>query len=231
MISNSLFYFRQSFYLLSLFYTLGLGGLEEKERLLIAHVEQSINQAMLGESKLTAKVMNLAGMSSPKVRHLLNNLCSMPQTRYLEIGSWKGSTWISALFKNSETIAEAISIDNWSEFGGEAKFKSNCNRFLSDIPYKTYSADCFTLDIHAICQHPINIYFYDGYHSALAQEMAFSYYNDIFDDVFIAIVDDWNWQEVQEGTHAAFEKLNYKVLYERAMPAKWDEKTEKFDVR
>lgn len=45
-------------------------------------------------------------MSSPKVRHLLNNLCSLPSTSYLEIGTWKGSTWISALFQNQKSVIQ-----------------------------------------------------------------------------------------------------------------------------
>ena len=35
------------------------------------------------------------------------------------------------------------------------------------------------------------------------------------DDMFIFIVDDWNWQHVREGTLVAIEKLNLKVLYEK----------------
>ena len=169
-------------------------------------------------------------MSSPKVRHLLNNLCTLPETSYLEIGSWKGSTWVSALYNNKDTLSQAISIDNWSHFGGEDNFKANCTRFLPGVPYKTYSADCFALDIHEVCPIPVNIYFYDGEHTALAQEMAFTYYDEILDDVFIAIVDDWNWDMVQNGTRAAFEKLDYQILYERILPAKWNEEKQNFDM-
>lgn len=67
-------------------------------------------------------------------------------------------------------------------------------------------------------KEPVNIYFYDGSHTKLSQEMAFTYYNDILDQVFVAIVDDWNRPVVQAGTKKAFEKLNYRILFEIAMP-------------
>jgi hypothetical protein len=38
-------------------------------------------------------------------------------------------------------------------------------------------------------------------------------------EFWIAIVDDWNFPEVPLGTKAAFEKLNYRVLFEVVLPA------------
>ena len=67
---------------------------------LIEHVKQSIQNAELGISQLNSKILNLEGMSSDKVRHFLNNICSLEHGNYLEIGVWKGSTFISALYKN-----------------------------------------------------------------------------------------------------------------------------------
>jgi hypothetical protein len=83
---------------------------------LVASVERALVQAQLGISKLDKSIFFLNGMSSPKVRHFLNNLCELPDTQYLEIGSWRGSTIISALYDNHTTVSEAICIDNFSEF-------------------------------------------------------------------------------------------------------------------
>jgi hypothetical protein len=52
--------------------------------------------------------------------------------------------------------------------------------------------------------------------------MAFVYYNDVLDDVFIGVIDDWNIEAVREGTFAAFAKLKYEVLYEQALPARYN---------
>lgn len=187
------------------------------------HIKASLLNAQNGISKITQEVLDIPGMSSPKGRHLLNNLCSMPNVNYLEIGTWKGSTLISALFNNKETMSHAIAIDNWSRCGGpEAEFHENRLKFLSTYPLQFYSEESFSLDVKAKIQIPINIYFYDGDHSALSQERAFTYYDSAFADTFIAIVDDWNWEKVRMGTLNAFEKLQYQILFEIVLPSRWN---------
>lgn len=191
-----------------------------KEQKLIAHVKKSIIKAKKRKSKLIQPILELEGLSSAKVRHLLNNLCSQPDTSYLEIGCWKGSTWISALYLNQSNFSQAIAIDNWSEMGSpEAEFHANCQQFLPHYSYRVFSEDCFSIDLKSVFSQLINVYFYDGNHSTLSHELAFTYYNDIFDDVFIAIVDDWDWAGPHLGTRQAFEKLNYQVLFEVELPS------------
>lgn len=189
---------------------------------LISHVQKSIENANNGCSKLTPDILRVEGYSSPKVRHFLNNICSLPHTRYLEIGTWKGSTFISALYGNVQTIEGAVGIDNWTLFGGPSnEFRANCERFLTNNVYSFYDYDCFAIDTAKLFKQPVSVYFYDGEHYTIDQEKAFTYYDSLFDDVFIAIVDDWNWPMVQDGTRTAFKKLNYNILYEIALPASY----------
>lgn len=191
-----------------------------QEEQLIEFVKTSIDRAEQGESKLTQEILNLEGMSSPKVRHFLNNLCTLPNTHYLEIGCWKGSTFISAQYQNQDTITEAIGIDDWSEFyGPKEAFESNVNHFLPLNSFQFFSDNCFKIDPSTFIHTPITIYFYDGNHSFQAQEEAFTHYNPALSDLFIAIVDDWNWQQVRDGTYSAFKKLNYEILYDRSLPS------------
>lgn len=187
---------------------------------LVEHVKKSIENAEKGNSKLSKEVLNLSGMSSAKVRHFLNNLCSAPNIRYLEIGCWKGSTLISALYGNYGSIKDAVAIDNWSKFGGPKElFLQNCKKFIPMFPLRFYEIDSFEVDTKAVFPLPINVYFYDGDHSALSQELALTYYNEILDDVFVVIIDDWNRKAVQSGTREAFKKLNYEILYKVALPS------------
>lgn len=203
------------FFLLVVFKLSAFDLLTPHEQFLIDHVKQSINNAEKGVSKLNSNILSLEGMSSSKIRHFLNNICSMPNTNYLEIGVWKGSTFISSLYCNSSSIKQAVAIDNWSEFSGpKNEFISNCNKFLQYMPYKFFSVDSFNNDVLKGINYPINIYFYDGNHDVFAHELAFTYYDKFFDDTFIAIVDDWNWEQVKRGTKNAFEALKYEVLYE-----------------
>lgn len=64
------------------------------------HLNKSVALAVLGHGKLSEPIMMLEGMSSFANRLFLNNLCEIGGN-YLEIGSWKGSTFISALYGNT----------------------------------------------------------------------------------------------------------------------------------
>jgi len=186
---------------------------------LINHVQKSIKLADLETSKLTKDILLINGMSSNKVRHLLNNICSLPNSRYLEVGTWKGSTLISSLYKNN--LKEAIAIDNWALFNGPKNiFLKNCAKFLPVNSFEFHEGDCFKIDLSQIIKNPINIYFYDGEHSFESQYLAFKYYNQYLDDNFIAIVDDYNWDRVKQGTQVAFKELNYKIVFEQYLPSK-----------
>ena len=197
--------------------------LNAREVFLINYVKEAISFSEQHISELTPEIFAIEGMSSSKNRCLLNNLTKLPGTNYLEIGCWKGSTFISALYHNQNSLNSAIAIDNWSEFGGPyQEFQHNCDFFIKEIPYKFYKQDCFSIDPKIFVTSPINLYFFDGEHTFEAQEKAFTYYDPFFADVFIGIVDDWNHPPVRDGTFSAFSKLNYEILYEIYLPARYN---------
>jgi hypothetical protein len=199
--------------------------LSQTEQLYYNHIVKSIDNADAGISKLNNSILALQGMSSSKVRHFLNNLCSMPGSFYLEVGSWKGSTFVSALYGNEDSIIDAVTMDDWSETGegSQVEFLKNCSTYLANRRYKFYATDAFSLDKRSAFNAPMNIYFYDGNHDLLAQELALTYYDDVLSDPFILVVDDWNWQNTQVGTLKALIKLNYTCLYSREFLTKSNE--------
>ncbi len=187
------------------------------QKFLIEHVQKSITLAQLERSQLNSEILLLEGLSSNKIRHLLNNICSLSDANYLEIGTWKGATFISALFKNN--LLSGTAIDNWSQFAGNKKeFETNITNFLPNTSYQMYETNCFKFKVETIPQK-INIYFYDAGHTREEQRLAFVHYNKIFEDTFIAIVDNYNWIQVQEGTQSAFKELQYNVLFEQFLKA------------
>lgn len=189
----------------------------------IEHIRECFKRVEKNYSKLTTELLSLEGMSSSKVRHFLNNLCSMPDTYYLEIGVFKGSTFIAALYQNQQSVKEATAIDNWSEFGNNKDiFLYQTKKHLNQINFRFIEQDSFTLNIEKNFSKKINIYFYDGYHSAEAQKKAFTYYNNIFDDTFITVIDDWNSEDVRKGTFDAFDELHYSILFEAELPAQYN---------
>lgn len=112
-------------------------------------IKQSVSDAEQGKSRIDSPVLAIDGMSSPKVRHLLNNICHyMEDTRYLEIGTWKGSTLISAAYKNQGTY---IGVDNFEHFGGpREEFNENKELFKEHANVSFYDADCWELDLNNI---------------------------------------------------------------------------------
>lgn len=182
---------------------------------MVQHVVKSIVQAKNHQSKLNANVLSIEGFSASNNKHLLNNLCSRPGTVYFEVGTWKGSTFISALYENQRSLTDAIAVDDWSQFGGGFEaFAVNVLTHISTVPFHFFSQNCFQLDKSTVFKHPVNIFYYDGGHLEEDHEAAFTYFDDIFDDVFIAIVDDWNWEAVRQGTRRAFAKLGYEILFQ-----------------
>jgi hypothetical protein len=97
---------------------------------LIEHVEKCLKLTDQYNSKVDPKILTMQGMSGKKTRHFYNNICSMEDARYLEIGTWKGSSICSAMCNNKMTC---LAIDNWSEFGGpKNEFLENFNKFKGE---------------------------------------------------------------------------------------------------
>ncbi len=100
------------------------------ENPLIAKVRGALQRAIANDGKLPMEVLALQGMSGRKYRLFINNLiASIEDARYLEVGTWMGSTLCSAIHGNK---VRALAIDNWSQFGGPvAQFLTNLSRFQS----------------------------------------------------------------------------------------------------
>ena len=63
------------------------------------------------KSKLTDSERELYGQSSIKLKTFLNNVCSKDNTRYLELGVYRGSTIISAMYGNK--TLQAVGVENF----------------------------------------------------------------------------------------------------------------------
>ena len=96
-------------------------------------------------------------------------------------------------------------------------FINNLHQFLPNSCLRFYDEDCFSLNNYCAFSKPVTVYFYDGNHDIVNQQKAFTCLGYVLDDVFITIVDDWNWDFVRIGTDRAFKLLGYKVLYQRAL--------------
>ena len=176
------------------------------------HIEKSLENAEKRESKLPMELLNMYGMTGKLTRHFYNNLLNIDDARYLEIGTWTGSSLCSAIYGNK---TNTICIDNWSGGDNETKrqFLENLEKYKGENEVNFIENDCFKVDVSKLPK--FNIYLYDGDHKREDHEKALLHYYDCLDDIFILIVDDWNWNYVRDGTYDAMKKLNLKVLYNK----------------
>lgn len=179
---------------------------------LIQHVTSSLNRGANNESQLTEEILYLDGMSGRRFRHFLNNLCAVPM-KYMEVGAYKGSTIISALYKNQ---SEGITFDNWSEYGGpKEEFLNNVATHIGDAKLAVHECDCFAFNRERV--RDVDVYFYDGAHDMYSQYRGISYFKPCLSKPAVLIVDDWHNQHAfnaQKGTRDALTDLGIQVLWE-----------------
>lgn len=183
------------------------------EQYLISHIEKSFDLSENLNSKIDDYILGMDGMTGTKTRHFYNNLLNMDDARYLEIGSWKGSSTCSAMSGNKSKI---LCIDNWSEFGGpKNEFISNFTKYKGNNDATFIENDCFSIDISNLGK--FNIFLYDGNHTYESHYKSLSYYYDIMDDIFILIIDDWNWDIVREATMNSINDLELEIIFNKSI--------------
>lgn len=174
-------------------------------------VKEAFHAAVAENSKLDPAVLSMEGMSGKKYRMFINNLVrSLGDTKYLEIGTWMGSTLCSAINRNS---IRATAIDNWSEFGGPKQaFLENLRRFQTPQSYVNFLEQDFrSIDYSSLGK--FRIYLFDGPHSARDHHDGITLAWPALETQFILIVDDWNLTQVRSGTMQALAELGAEIKY------------------
>jgi hypothetical protein len=174
-------------------------------------IDLAFDCALMEESSITEEIMEMKGMSGRQTRHFYNALLKMDDARYLEIGTWMGSSVCSAMCGNKATV---VCIDNWSEFDGpKDMFIQYFTKYKGENTARFIEADCFKLDVSTLPK--FNIFLYDGAHDEESHYKALTHYYDCLDETFIFIVDDWMWPHVREATYRSIKDLGLTTLYSR----------------
>ena len=186
---------------------------------IIDHVKQSVEKADNNISNLPNSILNMEGMSGKKTRHLYNNLNNIQNINYLEVGTWKGSSFISSLYGND---INSLVIDNWSEFDGpKNEFFKNVETFCPNKKYNFIENDFFKVELSDIFKiyDSIDIYLYDGSHDYDSQKKAITYIKNCLSQYSIIIIDDFrkdteSWSNVSKGTYDGIKESGLNILYE-----------------
>jgi len=159
---------------------------------------------------LPESIYKMEGMSGKKYRTFVNTLIkNLKDVRYLEVGSWKGSTACASFYNNSGTFT---CIDNWSEFGGpKQEFEENTKKHITEnVKFNFIENDFRNINYNELGK--FNVYVYDGPHSQQDHDDAMSLPLTALDNEYILIVDDWNWDYVRNGTLSGLESSNQKII-------------------
>lgn len=178
---------------------------------IINHTKNAIENAKKHQSKLNSDIINLSGMSDPITRHLYNNICDIDNATYCEVGTWKGASFISAMY-NNKTFGYVI--DNWSEFDGPInEFNNNIDTYFSDKSnIQVYNRHCFDQISENDITKSINIYLFDGNHEYDSHKKAITHYNNFFSKYVIIIIDDF-WGHITQATNDGISEMGLIVHY------------------
>ena len=187
---------------------------------------ESINASACGVSNFDESKFDISGLSSNRVRHLLNSLCSNEGIKYLEIGSYLGSTFCAAIEGNE---LEAYAVDNWAtdnlqpaeneteiERASYQDFRENAKRYKGDSKVRIINADCKNL-VPEDLNSKVNLVFYDGDHSYDGQLESLQTIKDLVEDTFILILDDANFAGVVESAEQFVRQNNFSILFEQKL--------------
>ena len=176
---------------------------------------------------------NVEGLTSPRVRHFLNNLCSQEGAVYLEVGVYAGSTFCAAV-QNNDMVA-AYANDNWSQPNLQPA-REDITLSLENVTVDTFvknlqeniTTETLDFDIQVLngdssqlgkkdFKHDVNVIFYDGDNDQMKMVEFFTNMLTFTQDVFTLVIDDANIEKNVEVTKQFLDYNGLKILYEREL--------------
>ena len=172
--------------------------MKNNEKVMLDAVKNALVKSNNEESKLSQTVLDIPGLTSHKVKHFINNMCEVPDCKYLEVGVYQGAMFASALQGNN-IIANAV--DNWSDTHNvpmrdvdiNAESQDTKQVFLKNIrPYTGGKSVTITDSDSAesLSKIPVksNVVLYDGEHTEEAHFNFLTKYNSKIDNTFCLII-------------------------------------------
>ena len=186
----------------------------------IPHIIESIDKAERLDSNYTG--IAIESLTSNITKHFLNNICSLPDTVYLELGCYAGGTFYSALQNNN---TKGYAVDNYKQptypHRDDLNFKGyqNPKSVLLEPPWhpdKRYDYTLIEDDVTNITlPEQVNVIFYDADHNPQAQYNNLKHVHQYCKDEFILIIDDANMPGVIESVDEFVRVMKLDVIFER----------------
>lgn len=189
-------------------------------------VLNAIDHGLWKESNFNSDGYEVRGLTSDRIRHFLNSLCSYEDSVYLEMGVFMGSTLFAAIMNNNipcfgvDDFSEPeckpmMQHTHWNEVGNPfEEFK----RYFEK--YENGNTTFIGASVQDLSEEDFegrkpNVIFYDANHDYLEQLNNLNHIVPFLDDKFILIVDDANFNGVIESTIQFVKDNNFTVYFER----------------
>jgi hypothetical protein len=197
----------------------------------VLRAQKAVEDALLHQSNFVEEGYDVPGLSSNKVRHLLNNLCKSldgESVVYADLGCYVGSTLWAAMMGNDvkayaidnysqENIAPARDDIPWEEIENPIeKFQEYAEKYIGENAVLFKDKSLFELT-KLDERYPPEVIFYDADHDPTATYQNLSQFYQFATDPFTLVVDDCNF----DGVMAAVDKLckdrKFAVLYKKVL--------------
>jgi hypothetical protein len=170
---------------------------------LIDRVDAALAAGERDESKLTEGPLSVPGFCSPHIRHFFNNVAGYPDTRYCEVGTFRGASIVAAAFENS---GHFTAIDNFSSTPkaiGQSREILLANLAASGLLGSVdFREGCGFLVSDRLDADSVNTFYYDGHHGEGSTAYAFVKFRPVLTSPCIVVIDDYLWPKVTRGVRA-----------------------------
>ena len=181
----------------------------------VEHVKNAFSAAEADNSKLDDSVLNINGVTGRKTRMFYNNLGNTSEPIVLiDVGTKNGSSTASFL-KNNDNIKACV-IDDWTHGGSSEELINTVNSSkLTNIVSKPETVDISLLP-------KANVVVYDNFYFDGELMRGIQKLSNVFADVCVLIVDDWNAIGVVQQTYSMLSSIDYTVVYENCVKTNYD---------
>jgi len=193
---------------------------------IVQRVLKAIDDGNTKTSNFNSDGYSIQGLSSDRIRHFLNSLCSHEDSVYLECGTFTGSTFFAATMGNQ---TKCIGVDDFSEPNCKPMIErgqfTECGNPYDTLvtnwqKYENGNAAFVKSSVQELTEEDFggarpNILFYDATHDMMEQMNNLNHLLPFMDDKFVVVVDDANFDGVVDGTVSWMQENNLDCYFER----------------
>ncbi len=165
-------------------------------------------------------LVDIRGLSSPKVCNLLNQLVARmdPSEYYLEIGTFRGLTLVSAALNNAgKTCVGCDKFRFWGQFTGWGFLAKRALNRAGSAKITFHHMPSERLFREKRVPAPVGVFFYDGDHTYQGTKHHVVVAEPLLSTKSVLVMDDWNDPAIREGTYDGLREAKLEVLWETAL--------------